>query len=210
MKNKDEMQAKNLDKGLDKHIEPTSEGLGKGKTDSDINIEVQTTDINQEKIKELKKERDLLKKASETTLTKIRYLLADYDNYRKQIERLTDDRISEKRVHILSSLLEIYDDFRNAVGQLENSDCPTAVVGGFKGVLKNLESSLKSEGVQKIESLGKMFDPDIHDPAGFQENNTYPEKTVVEVKRNGYMLDNKLLRPSLVILSKKVSSCSRQ
>ena len=61
-----------------------------------------------------------------------------------------------------------------------------------------------------IESLGKMFDPDIHEPAGFQKNNAYPEKTVMEVKRNGFMLDNKLLRSSLLVLSKKVSPQSIQ
>jgi molecular chaperone GrpE len=187
--------------------EPPSAKPGESKSSSNMDVEGQTYDAKQE-LEDLTKERDLLKKASETNLRELQYLVADFDNYRKQIERLTDDRIEEKREYIVSQLIEIYDDFCKEIDHLKNSGCPTAIVEGFNGTLKNFEAILKSEGIREIESLGKLFDPDIHDPVGFEENNEYPEKTIVEVKQKGYMLNNKLVRPSTVILSKKAKNAS--
>lgn len=195
------------DKGQEELIEPSSAKPRERKSSSNMKAEGQTYDAKQE-LEDLTKERDLLKKASETNLRELQYLLADYDNYRKQIERLTDDRIEEKREYIVSQLIEIYDDFCKEMDHLKDSGCPTAIVEGFNGTLKNFESILKSEGIREIESLGKLFDPDIHDPVGFEENNEYPEKTIVEVKQKGYMLNNKLLRPSTVILSRKAKNAT--
>lgn len=190
------------DKGREERNEPPSTKREESESSSHEDIEGQTYDTKQE-LKDLTRERDLLKKASETNLRELQYLLADYDNYRKQIERLTDDRIEEKREYIVSQLIEIYDDFCKEIDHLKDGGCPTAIVEGFNGTLKNFESLLKSEGIREIESLGKIFDPDIHDPVGFKENDEYPEKTILEVKQKGYMLNNKLVRPSTVILSRK-------
>lgn len=193
------------DKGREERNEPPSTKREESESSSHEDIEGQTYDTKQE-LKDLTRERDLLKKASETNLRELQYLLADYDNYRKQIERLTDDRIEEKREYIVSQLIEIFDDFCKEIDHLKDGGCPTAIVEGFNGTLKNFESILKSEGIREIESLGKLFDPDIHDPVGFEENNEYPEKTIVEVKQKGYMLNNKLVRPSTVILSRKAKN----
>jgi len=193
------------DKGREERNEPPSIKREESESSSHEDIEGQTYDTKQE-LKDLTRERDLLKKASETNLRELQYLLADFDNYRKQIERLTDDRIQEKREQIISQLIEIYDDFCKEIDNLKDGGCPTAIVEGFNGTLKNFESILKSEGIREIESLGKLFDPDIHDPVGFEENNEYPEKTIVEVKQKGYMLNNKLVRPSTVILSRKAKN----
>lgn len=193
------------DKGRQERNEPPSAKPEESKSSSNMDVVGQTYDTKQE-LKDLTKERDLLKKASETNLRELQYLLADYDNYRKQIERLTDDRIEEKREYIVSQLIEIYDDFCKEIDHLNDSGCPTAIVEGFNGTLKNFESILKSEGIREIESLGKLFDPDIHDPVGFEENNEYPEKTIVDVKQKGYMISNKLVRPSTVILSRKAKN----
>jgi molecular chaperone GrpE len=193
------------DKGREERNEPPSTKREESESSSHEDIEGQTYDTKQV-LKDLTRERDLLKKASETNLRDLQYLLADYDNYRKQIEKLTDDRIEEKREQIVSQLIEIYDAFCKEIDNLKDGGCPTAIVEGFNGTLKNFESILKSEGIREIESLGKLFDPDIHDPVGFEENNEYPEKTIVEVKQKGYMLNNKLVRPSTVILSRKAKN----
>jgi molecular chaperone GrpE len=193
------------DKGREERDGPPSTKREESESSSHEDIEGQTYDTKQE-LKDLTRERDLLKKASETNLRELQYLLADYDNYRKQIERLTDDRIEEKRENIVSQLIEIFDDFCKEIDHLKDGGCPTAIIEGFNGTLKNFESILKSEGIREIESLGKLFDPDIHDPVGFEENNEYPEKTIVEVKQKGYMRNNKLVRPSTVILSRKAKN----
>jgi molecular chaperone GrpE len=69
--------------------------------------------------------------------------------------------------------------------------------------MTNFEIFMKEEGMAEIESVNTPFDPNVHDAIGFITNDLAPENTVVEVVRKGYMLNNKVLRPSSVILSKR-------
>jgi molecular chaperone GrpE len=67
-----------------------------------------------------------------------------------------------------------------------------------------LDSLLRSEGVMEIETIGTPFDPNIHDAISFSYRDDVPENTVTAEIRKGYMLNNKVLRPSLVEISKKI------
>ena len=70
--------------------------------------------------------------------------------------------------------------------------------------MKNFDHLLKSEGVIDIETLETPFDPNVHDAISFSYHDDLPEGTVTNEIRKGYMLDNKVLRPSLVEISKKI------
>jgi len=154
----------------------------------------------------LKKEIEKLKKTSEINLDKLRYLLADYDNFRKQTEKQMESKIEQARAEMLSKIISVDDDFLRAVNTLKESDCPSAILEGLNGVMRNLEALLKSEGVREIEAMGTPFDPGVHDAVSFAPSPEQPENTVVQVLRRGFMLNNKVLRPSLVILSRKIIS----
>jgi molecular chaperone GrpE len=80
----------------------------------------------------------------------------------------------------------------------------TVIVEGLQGILKNFDNLLSSEGVIEIEAAGTPFDPNIHDAISFKYSEDVPENTVTREIRNGYMLNNKVLRPSLVETSKKI------
>ena len=77
---------------------------------------------------------------------------------------------------------------------------------GLNGILKNIETILKSEGVVEIEAIGTPFDANVHDAVGFTSSEDQTENTVINVVRKGFMLNKKVLRPSLVMLSKKIIS----
>jgi molecular chaperone GrpE len=211
---------------LEKHenIEPIEEPLDGGNgenlntlspdikefdaSNTGVNIKQHTVsrDIEQEDIERLKEEIAILKKASENNLEKLRYLLADYDNYRKQMEKQMEGKIEQAKGGVLSKIINIEDDFLRAINTLKDSRCSLAIVDGLNGILKNLNSLLLSEGVREIEALGTPFDPGVHDALSFTPTMDQPENTVIQVVRRGFMLNNKVLRPSLVILSRKIIS----
>jgi len=154
----------------------------------------------------LREEISRLKQTSESNLTKLRYLLADYDNYRKQIEKQMQGKVEAAKAELILKILNIYDDYLRAVNTVENNTCPPGIVDGLNGILKNIETLLKSEGVVEIEAIGTPFDVNVHDAVGFASSEDHTENTVINVVRKGFMLNKKVLRPSLVILSKKIIS----
>ena len=148
---------------------------------------------------ELEKEREL----SEKHLSKLRYLMADFDNYRKQMQKQVESRTEENRGQLFLKILKIYDDCVLALETLKNGQYDSTVVGGIQGIMTNFEIFMKEEGMAEIESMNTPFDPNVHDAIGFVSNDLASENTIVKVVRKGYMLNNKVLRPSSVILSKR-------
>src|SRR5919109_1766254 len=148
---------------------------------------------------ELEKERDV----SEKNLSKLRYLMADFDNYRKQMQKQVEAKIEENRGQLFIKILKIYDDCVLALETLKNGQYDSTVIGGIQGIMTNFESFMKEEGMAEIESMNTPFDPNVHDAIGYVTNDLAPDNTIVEVVRKGYLLNNKVLKPSSVILSKR-------
>ena len=168
---------------------------------------INTHDNSQESGPEvLREEISRLKQTSESNLTKLRYLLADYDNYRKQIEKQMQGKVESAKAELILKIINIYDDYLRAVNTVENNTCSPAIVDGLNGILKNIETILKSEGVVEIEAIGTPFDANVHDAVGFTSSEDQTENTVINVVRKGFMLNKKVLRPSLVMISKKIIS----
>jgi molecular chaperone GrpE len=94
------------------------------------------------------------------------------------------------------------DDYVRAIEIAGKSETQT-IVGGLESILKNLDSILKERGVREIDAVSKTFDPNIHEAVSFVNSDEYPENTVTAEIRKGYMLSNRVIRPSLVEVSKK-------
>lgn len=135
--------------------------------------------------------------------SKYKYLLADYDNYRKRVEREAEIRIMNAKAKILLKIINLKDDFERALEAAEKADNKDAILNGLKSVLKNIDNILKEEGVNIIDAKGKRFDPNIHEVVSIINNNKLPDYTVTNELRKGYMLHDKVIRPSLVEISKK-------
>lgn len=160
-------------------------------------------EVLKREIEFLKSELEKEKEVSEKNLSKLRYLMADFDNYRKQIGRQMESKIEENKGQLFLKLLKVYDDCVLALETIENGQYDSTLVGGIRGIMTNFESLMKEEGLVEIETLGTPFDPNIHDAIGFVTNELAPDNTIMEVVRTGYLLNNKVLRPSSVMLSKR-------
>ncbi|MFZ0511769.1 MAG: nucleotide exchange factor GrpE [Candidatus Nitrosopolaris sp.] len=144
------------------------------------------------------------KESSDNNLNKLKYMVADFDNYRKQMEKQVSSKIEENKAELMLRFLNIRDDFVRALEIAKQSKAESVVVEGLEGILKNFDHQLRSEGVIEIETIETPFDPNVHDAISFSYRDDIPESTVTDEIRKGYMLDNKVLRPSVVEISKKI------
>src|SRR5919107_5388473 len=145
------------------------------------------------------------KEFSESSLNKIRYLMADFDNYPKQMEKQLASKAESIKAELLLKFLNIRDDYLRALSMARQSKAEQGVViEGLEGILKNIDSLLASEGVREIEAVGTPFDPNVHDAIAYSARDDLAENTVTAEIRKGYMLNGRVLRPSLVEISKKI------
>ena len=156
---------------------------------------------------ELQSVREELKKARESSdgsLSKLKYLMADFDNYRKQMERQAASKAESAKAELLLKFLDIRDDYLRALSVAKQAKTEAVVIEGLDGILKNIDSLLSSVGVREIETVGTPFDPNVHDALAHSVRDDVEENTVTAEIRKGYMLNSKVLRPSLVEIAKKI------
>jgi len=158
-------------------------------------------------LESVKNELGKAKESSESSLNKVRYLMADFDNYRKQMEKQLASKAESIKAELLLKFLNIRDDYLRALSVARQSKSEQVVViEGLEGILKNIDSLLASEGVREIEAVGTPFDPNVHDAIAYSARDDLAENTVTAEIRKGYILNGRVLRPSLVEISKIVKN----
>lgn len=149
-------------------------------------------------------ERQRAKEEADNNLNKLRYLMADFDNYRKRMERQIESKINQGKAELILKFVSIHDDLSRAIETAKQGKSDQVVIQGLEGILRNVETLFDAEDVKEIESTGTPFDPNIHDAISFKYDDTVPENTVIAEIRKGYMMSDKVLRPSLVEISKRI------
>jgi molecular chaperone GrpE len=168
-------------------------------------VEEEDVEALRNELESVKSELRKAKESSESSLNKMKYLMADFDNYRKQMERQVASKADSIRAELLLKFLNIRDDYVRALSVARQSKSEQIVViEGLEGILKNIDSLLASEGVREIEAIGTPFDPNVHDAIAYSARDDLAENTVTSEIRKGYMLNGRVLRPSLVEISKKI------
>lgn len=124
-------------------------------------------------------------------------LQADFDNYRKRIEKERGQERQRGIEVVVEQLLPVLDGFDRA---LAADDDPgyAEYHKGFELIRKQLWDVLSKQGVQRIESAGKEFDPNVHHAIEQVATNDYPEGTVIGEMQPGYTYQNRVLRPAMV------------
>lgn len=155
-------------------------------------------------LSQTEEERQKAKEEADNNLNKLRYLMADFDNYRKRMESQVESKINQGKAELILRFVSIHDDLSRAIETAKQSKSETVVIEGLEGILRNVETLFDAEGVKEIETTGTPFDPNIHDAISFKYDDTVPENTVITEIRKGYMISDKVLRPSLVEISKRI------
>jgi molecular chaperone GrpE len=126
---------------------------------------------------------------------------AEFDNYRKRVERERREQADQAVVDLLQELLLIVDDFDLALS-VEADESANAYKRGIELIHGKLHDLLKKYGVQPIEALGKDFDPNVHQAVIHEVSPDHREGEVIGELRRGYVMKDRLLRPSMVKVAK--------
>ena len=201
-KNKDKIEEdikeNNESEIIDDINEDNTDGINQDNNDTNeepAEEETQETkeDILREEIKTLKEE-------------KIR-VLAEMENLRKRFDREKIDSIKYGSVNFARDILSPGDNLERALSAInQEEEHPQSIKNLIKGLLmvkKELSTALEKNGITKIESLDKKFDPNLHQAMMEIENNDLEEGIVVQEIQTGYMMHDRLLRPAMVGVSKK-------
>jgi molecular chaperone GrpE len=129
-------------------------------------------------------------------------IAADFENYRKRAKKDLDDARHKAQVDILKEMLPIFDNLARAVEHGSGVDDAEPVIQGAKMVTKQFEENLAKFGLKRIESIGKTFDPTIHDAISQEESDEAAPGTIIKEFLAGYMLGDRLLRASMVVVAK--------
>ena len=126
---------------------------------------------------------------------------AEFDNFRKRVERDRKDMIEWAAADVLGDLLSIVDDFDRALAAPAPPEAQS-FKAGLELIQRQLAELLKKRGVNPIEALGADFDPHLHQAVAYEEVPGAREGEVVDVMAKGYKLGDRLLRPALVKVAK--------
>jgi molecular chaperone GrpE len=124
---------------------------------------------------------------------------AEFENYRKRIERERGETYQRARAEILLEMLPIVDNFERALSSLEKGGGDAeALRHGIELIHKQFNDALMKFGLEPVESVGQTFDPHVHEAVTTGPSEEHEENTVIEEFQRGYKLGDRLLRPARV------------
>ncbi|TGA99571.1 nucleotide exchange factor GrpE [Sporolactobacillus shoreae] len=144
---------------------------------------------------------ETLKKSGQDLNSRLLRAQADFDNFRKRTIKEKADARKFRAQDLVSDLLETLDNFKRALAVDTASEDGTALKKGMEMILGKFESALKKEGVEEIESLGKPFDPTVHQAVMQEESDEHDSGIVIQVLQAGYTLNGRVIRPAMVKVS---------
>jgi len=163
------------------------------KRDSDI-------EFNDSTLSELKEKLSSSTQDLASCEEKLKRSLADFQNLQKKTNSDIQNGVNAKIDQFMKNFLSIYDDFNRAKKSMIEENVNVA---GLESVLKNADSLLSEYGVTPINALGEIFDPNLHEAVSIVEDPTLDEGTITKEIRKGYISQNRVIRPTIVEISKK-------
>jgi molecular chaperone GrpE len=182
----------------------------KDEEDNEINVEAVETPESQEQanaeLVELQsrldeaesKYKDLEAKSAEN-LDGWQRAVAEFQNYKKRIERDREVEKASMKGDLVKRVLPVLDDLERA---LQNRPAEDAWANGIDLIKHKLQAILEAEGIQRIEAEGAVFDPNFHEAISYEPADGVESGRVIAVVQNGYMLGERVLRPAMVRVAK--------
>ena len=161
-------------------------------------VEMQENNKRADEMIELKKQIESQKVQIDETEDRLKRVAAEFDNYKKRSSKERDGLYNSLISDIVSNFLPILDNLEKAV-EAETKD--EEYKKGIELVLKQFKDVLAAKGVTEIETIGKTFDPELHEAVSSVQDSTKGEKEIVQEYRKGYMIGNRVIRHSMVIVA---------
>ena len=129
-------------------------------------------------------------------------LSAEFENFKKRMEKEKTDAYKFGTENLIKELLPVLDNLERAIDHGEAKD-PQGLLEGVDMTLKGFLTTLEKIGVSPVDASGKEFDPNLHEAVMVQEDAHHPAGTVLTQLQKGYTLHSRLIRPAMVVVSKR-------
>ncbi len=196
--------------GIVKELERIKKTLDekKGEELSDEELEEigDTVNILKEELEAKKRETEEILKGkgeAEKYLTELKYLKAEFENYKRRAEKDKREFADYLLEGFIMNLLPIMDNLEVAIGHAKENEYSEGLVKGVEMTVKQFKEVLENEGLEEIKAEGELFDPFRHEVVSQEVNENHPENTVIEVIRKGYVFREKVMRPAGVKIAIK-------
>jgi len=160
-------------------------------------------------IEELKKKLEEKAKESKENYDRLLRMAADFENYKKRAAREKEDWTKFANEDLIKSILPFIDNLERAVNHAQKIADTGVLVEGVRMTLQQLLQSLNKFGLSSFESVGKPFDPAMHEAMLVVETDKHEPNQVVEEFQKGYLLNDRLIRPATVSVSKATEKEAR-
>ena len=168
---------------------------------SEISIEDNDNVTPIEEGKSAASETEKLKAEAEKYKNEYLYLMADFENYKKQAIKERSQLIKFGSERLVVSLLEVLDNLERALQTEVTPDNLDSFVDGVKMTRTELSKVLKNFGVEEVPSEGVAFDPNVHEALSSQQTEDVPEGHIVSAYKKAYKLHDRVVRPAQVIVA---------
>ncbi|MDD9302789.1 MAG: nucleotide exchange factor GrpE [Desulfobacter sp.] len=158
------------------------------------------TGKNDKKSKGIKELKELLASEKDKTLR----LSAEFENFKKRKQREIDDFKKFANETVFKQFLSVVDNLERAITSAEKESDDASLLEGVKLTLKEILKLFATFNVTPVEAQDQPFDPNFHQAVTQQETDEVPDNTVVSVLQKGYLLHDRLIRPAMVVVSKRV------
>lgn len=136
---------------------------------------------------------------------------AEQENFRKRSQRDKEDAIRYANDRLLKEMIPVLDNLERAIEHAgQNSENGKGLLEGVNITISQFRKALEDFGVKPIVALGAPFDPNLHQAMGQLESQEQPPNTVITEYQRGYLLHDRLLRPSMVIVTKAPSAAAME
>jgi len=134
---------------------------------------------------------------------------ADFDNYRKRIEKERFEDSKRATARVIEGLIPVIDGFEHALAAHREAEYDN-YRKGFELIYKQLLESVTKLGVERIEPVGKLFDPHLHQAVDRAETTDHEDGTILQVFQPGYVFHGRVLRPAMVRVAVHTTPASKQ
>jgi molecular chaperone GrpE len=148
-----------------------------------------------------KSEEEKLRESLAELQAKYLYLQAEYQNYRKRVAKDIADARSYAYADALGPFMTVFDFLAMADTAAVQSDNIESIRQGLKMIIAEFNKAFDTLGVKPLETVGKHFDPALHEAVAREASETVPEGMIIKQWSNGFKMGEKLLRPARVVVS---------
>jgi len=171
---------------------------------------LESVEEKEKEIQALRKSLEEEKNRAEQYLTSLKYLKAEFENYQKRTAKDIDELIKRGSERLAGKLLGVVDDLETTIKASKAVGESSKLLSGVEMILRELMKILRSEGIEKIDAVGKKLNPELHEAMMTTKTDKCPQDTVVEELRPGYTFHGNVLRPSMVSVARPLEKATSE